>query len=240
MLAGRWDEAADCLNRSIKLRQELGPETVALPWQRLAEIAVYRGESPETYLAQGRRIAMVSPMGLHAWARLYATEGLDALERADPAAAVQAVEGAAVAAARYGDCPGCCTLLHPVAAEAYAAAGDADSAERHAETLERLAERWQSTAVRAMAETARGSVALARGDSAEATRRFLNASEMYERLGQPFWAARTRLQAGRVQAEIGETEEARDLLGRALGSFEKLGANRARASTRQDLARVTG
>jgi DNA-binding SARP family transcriptional activator len=240
LLGGRWNEAVDCLNRSITLRRELGPETVALPWQRLAEIAVYRGESPDAYLAEGRRIAMVSPMGLHAWARLYATEGLDALERADPAAALQAVEGAAAAAAKYGECPGCCSLLHPVAAEAYAALGNAEAAERHAEALERLADRWQSTAVRAMAETARGSVALARGDPAEAVRQFLKASEMYEGLGEPFWAARSRRQAGHVQAESGEKAGAREQLDRAMVSFEELGANRALASTRQELARVTG
>jgi DNA-binding SARP family transcriptional activator len=239
LVSGRWSEAIDCINRSIKLRQELGPETVALPWQRLAEIAVYRGESPEPYLRQGMSITMVSPMAQHAWGRLYATEGLDALERGDLTGALHAVEGAAAAAERYGECPGCCSLLHPVAAEAYAAAGNPDAAERHAEAVERLAGRWESTAVSAMAETAWGSVALARGDSAEAAARFLSASEMHQRLGQPFWAGRTLFQAGQVRAESGQIEQARDLLRRALGLFERLGAERAAASTRRELERVT-
>jgi DNA-binding SARP family transcriptional activator len=239
LLGGRWDEAIDCINRSIKLRQELGPETVALPWQRLAEIAVYRGESPEPYLKQGMSIASVSPMAQHAWGRLYATEGLDALERGDLTGALHAVEGAAAAAERYGECPGCCSLLHPVAAEAYAAAGNPDAAEGHAEAVERLAGRWESTAVSAMAETAWGSVALARGDSAEAAGRFLSASEMYRSLGQPFWAGRTLFQAGQVRAGSGQIEEASYLLREGLDLFEQLGAARAAVSTRQELVRVT-
>jgi DNA-binding SARP family transcriptional activator len=239
LVRGSWGEAIDCINRSIKLRQELGPETVALPWQRLAEIAVYRGESPERYLRQGVSIAMVSPMAQHAWGRLYATEGLDALERGDVTGALHAVEGAAAAAERYGECPGCCSLLHPVAAEAYAAAGDPDAAQQHAEAVERLAGRWESTAVTAMAETAWGSVALVRGDAAEAARRFLSANAKYRSLGQPFWAGRTLFQAGQVRAASGEIEEAGDLLRDALDLFEQLGAARAAASTRQELARVT-
>jgi DNA-binding SARP family transcriptional activator len=235
VLGGRWDEAVDCLHRSIELRQGLGPETVVLPWQRLAEIAVCRGESPEEYLRHGRSIATVSPMAPHAWGRLYATEGLDALERSDPAGALRAVEGAATAASRYGECPGCCSMLHPVAAEAYAAAGDPDAAAGHAEQAERLAGRWQSTAVRAMAETAWGSAALALDEPQEAASRFLSASKMYAELGHPFWEARALLQAGRVRAETGEVEEARRLLGRAITTFEALGAARASASARREL-----
>jgi tetratricopeptide (TPR) repeat protein len=238
LLEGRWEEAVTCLRRSIAIRQQLGPETVALPWQRLAEIAVFRGEPPDDYLLRGRAIATTSPMAMHAWGRLYATECLDALERGDGAGALRAVESAAAAASRYGECPGCCTMLHPVAAEAYALVGDASSAEGHAEQADRVAARWESTAIRAMAETAHGCALLARGEAEDAAERFLSASRLHEGLGHPFWTARTLAQAGRGMANAGRTADGAALLRQAVGGFERLGATRALARAERTLADV--
>src|SRR2546430_890878 len=47
LLQARWDEAAGCLERSCALHDSLGTPTAALPWQRLAEVAVCRGTPRE-------------------------------------------------------------------------------------------------------------------------------------------------------------------------------------------------
>jgi DNA-binding SARP family transcriptional activator len=239
LLRGHWDEADACLKRSTELHRELGTRA-ALPWQRLAELAVCRGDAvaAEEYLRQGMTIATVSPMAPHLWGRLYATAALNALERGDPRAATRAVEAAAEAATRYGDCPTCSALLHPVAAEAYAALGDLTKAEEHARAAEQVAGFWESAAWKAMAETAQASLALARDDSSQALSRFLAAADLYERAGQPFWAARCLLQAGLVRG--GEVSESRDLLERALATFQRLGAARAEERARRNLAQLAG
>jgi len=237
LLRGYWNEADGCLKRSTELHGELGTRSVALPWQRLAELAVCRGDAAaaEEYLREGMTIATVSPMAPHLWGRLYATATLNALEQGDPRAAVRAVEAAAEAAGRYGSCPTCSALLHPVAAEAYAALGDLPKAEEHARAAEQVAGFWESAAWKAMAETARASLALAHDDRAQARSRFLAAADLYERAGQPFWTARCLLQAGG-----GEVAESRDLLERALATFHRLGAARAEERARRDLAQLAG
>ena len=96
LLRGRWDESAACLVRSAGVYEELGRVTVALPWQRLAELSACRGDSEAArgYLERGMAVATVSPMGRHGWVRLYATATLDALERGDLAGARRAVSDA--------------------------------------------------------------------------------------------------------------------------------------------------
>ncbi len=111
-------------------------------------------------------------MASHLWGRLYATAALMALERGDHRAAVRAVRSADAAAARYGDCPTCSALLHPVAAE--------------------VAASFQSSAWRAMSEAAHGWAARAAGDAEIATERFRSAATLFERGGQPYWAGRAR------------------------------------------------
>jgi DNA-binding SARP family transcriptional activator len=239
LLPGRWDQAEASLRRSTELHQELGAGTGGLPWQRLGELAVYRGDAAAAAacLRQGLAIAAVSPLAFHLWGRLYATTALAALEEGDPAAAVRAAEAAA-AAARDGACPTCGALLHPVAAEAYAAVGDPSRAEEHVRAAEQVAGIWESTAWRAMAEMARGSLARARGDPAAAGGHFLAAATMYEQAGQPFWAARCRLQAAGVRAPTGEIAAARALLEQAAADFRALGAVRAEARARAELGRL--
>jgi DNA-binding SARP family transcriptional activator len=242
LLRGFWNEAEGCLKRSAELIGELGTRA-ALPWQRLAELAVYRGDAAaaEEYLRQGMTIATVSPMAPHLWGRLYATATLNALERGDPRAAIRAVEAAAEAATRYGDCQACGALLYPVAAEAYSALGDLPKAEEHARSAEEVAGFWgESAAWKAMAETAQASLALARGDWGHALSRFLAAADLYEQAGQPFWVARCLFEAGLVRARRGEWVESRDLLERAMTTFRRLGAARAEERARCELAQLAG
>jgi DNA-binding SARP family transcriptional activator len=198
LLHAHWDEAAGCLERSCELHASLsGMRSGALPWQRLAELAVSRGapDEAEPLLRRASTIATVSPMALHLWGRIHATTALAHLERDDPEAAARSVRAAAAAAVRYGDCPSCSALLNPVAAEAFAALGDGESAQAYAESAARVAGMFDSSAWRAMAASAAGSVAAADGRTAEARERFQTAADLYLRVGHSYWAERALAQA---------------------------------------------
>jgi len=204
LLRARWDEAAGCLERSCDLHTSLGPKSgAALPWQRLAELAVCRGtpEEAELPLRRAAAIATVSPMAKHLWGRIHATAAFAALEQGDPEAAVRSVRAAAAAAARYGDCPSCSALLNPMAAEAFAALGGRNDARAYAESASIVAGVFDSSAWRAMAESVAGSAAEAEGEPARARDYFEATARLYEQAGQPYWARRALAQAAAAWLE---------------------------------------
>ena len=200
LLRGRWDEADGCLERSCAMHATLDARSGALPWQRRAEVAVCRAayDDAEDYVRTATGIATVSRMASHLWGRIYAVRAFAALEQGDPERAVRAVQDAAAAGARYGDCPTCSALLNPLAAEAFASVGEPAMACSYAEAAESVALVFASAAWQAMAETALGSAAAARGDLKTATERFEAASDRYTVAGQPYWANRSSRQAGLV------------------------------------------
>jgi DNA-binding SARP family transcriptional activator len=193
LLQARWEESMGCLARSCELHASLGSRSGALPWQRRAELAVCRGsyDEAEAYLRQASGIATVSPMANHMWGRIYATAAFAASEQADAEGAVRAVQAAAAAATRYGDCPTCSALLNPMAAEAFALLADPDSARAYATSAAQVAEMFNSSAWHAMAESAAGSLAVAAGDERQALRHFDAAGDLYQRAGQPYWTQRS-------------------------------------------------
>lgn len=197
LLQARWDEAAGCLERSCDLHASLGTRSGALPWQRLAELAVCRGapDDADGLLRKASAIATVSPMARHMWGRIYATAAFAQIERGDPEAAARSVRAAGAAAARYGDCPSCSALLNPIAAEALTRLENRDGARPYADAARGVAGMFDSSAWWAMAESAAASVAAADGDSAHARERFEAAAGLYERAGQPYWLHRSREQA---------------------------------------------
>lgn len=197
LLHGHWDESAACLDRSCELYASFGSRSVAIPWQRRAELAVCVGAHDEVdgYLRRATAIATVTPMARHAWGRVHATAAFAAIERGEPEAAVRSVRAAASTAARYGDCQTCGALLNPIAAETFVLLGDGDSARAYADSAARVAESFDSSAWRAMAQSAAGSVASAEGDANRARACFEAAAGLYERARQPFWVKRSAAQA---------------------------------------------
>jgi DNA-binding SARP family transcriptional activator len=193
LLQARWEESEGCLARSCELHATLGTRSGALPWQRRAELAACRGDHAEVQacLREASAIATVSAMASHMWGRIYATAAFSALGRNDLQEATRAVQAAAAAAARYGDCPTCSALLNPVAAEAYGALDDRDSAHEYANAAAMVATFFTSSAWQAMSETAAANAALADGDSQLAHEHFERAGQLYEVAGQPYWAERT-------------------------------------------------
>jgi len=193
LLQARFEESSGCLERSCDLHDSLGSRSGALAWQRRAELAACQASYDEVdaYLRRAAGIATVSAMASHLWGRIHATAAFAAVERGEPAKAVYAVQAAAAASARYGDCPTCSALLNPVAAEAFAMLGDRASARDYGEAAARVAGYFASSAWQAMAEAAAGSVARADGDPSGARRHFDLATGLYERAGQPFWSQRS-------------------------------------------------
>ena len=225
LLQGRWDEAPGCLERSVEIHAEMGSRSGTLPVQRLAELAVGQGDSDAAagYLRRGMAIATISPLARHAWGRLYATVAFDAMERDEPEAAIRAVRSAGTAGARFGDCPTCAALLNPMAAEASAALGDRAGTAAYANAAQEVARSFASSAWRAMAGTAAAWLAFVEGDRARARTDLLAGARLYEQARQPFWAARSRLQAALLG---GDPHVDRDLITEAAAVFERLGATR--------------
>jgi DNA-binding SARP family transcriptional activator len=196
LLHGHWDEAAACLERSCDLYGRAGSRTVALPWLRRAELAVYVGAyaDADDYLKRATAIATVSPMARHAWGRLHATAALAAVEQGQWDAALRSVRAARSTASRYGDCPTCGAMLNPIAADVLARSGDRQGAQAFADAARETAASFASSAFVAMAEAAAGSVARAEGDLPEARSRFEAAAALYEQADQHYWADRSRRQ----------------------------------------------
>jgi tetratricopeptide (TPR) repeat protein len=237
---GQWAAAAPCFERSLELQRAIGStagQVFAL--QRLAELCAYRGDhaAADGHLTEAFCFTVDPPMAHHVWTRVYATSAFNALERGDPGAAAREIDAAAAAGERFGGCVVCGALLDPVAVETFLALGDIGRAERHAQGAERTAAHWESGAWQAMAGMARAGVERARGDHAAASERFLTAAAAFERLGQPFDAARCLLGAGQSAADADDAQAARALAGRALATFDDLGAATAAARARALLAR---
>lgn len=241
LLQGRWDESGACLQRSADLHAEFGPGSGGLSWQRLAELAVCRGDSTtaQSCLRRAMAIATVTPLAHHLWGRLFSIAALDAAERGDPYGVIRAARSAAAAGARYGDCPSCAVLLNPVVAEAYAALGDRAGAATYARAAAQVAGTFTSSAWTAMAESAAGSLAQVSGNPTAARTHHRAAADLYDRARQPFWAARSRLQAGLAGTGGRPDETGRRLIDEAASTFEQLGALRALDRARAAAAGVT-
>ncbi|WP_462183698.1 BTAD domain-containing putative transcriptional regulator [Frankia sp. AgKG'84/4] len=197
LLRGQFEEADACLARSCELYTPMGSRTVALPWLRRAELAVCTGafDAAAAHLKWATAIATVAPTSRHAWARLHAIAALSALEQDDLDAAVEAVAAARVTASRYGECPSCGALLHPLGAETLARAGDVAGAREYAAVAARTGDTFDSTAWRAMATSAAAWVHLAAGDRGAARDGFEAAAAAFDKAGHPFWTARARRHA---------------------------------------------
>ncbi|MEV5974694.1 BTAD domain-containing putative transcriptional regulator [Streptomyces sp. NPDC051921] len=234
LLQGRWDEAPGCLERSAELHASLDGRSGVLPWQRLGELAAGRGDSTAVAacLRRGMALASVGTLARHAWGRLYATAAFDALERGAPDEALRAVRAEAAASERDGRCPSCAALLNPVAAEAYAELGDRAGAAARARQAAEVAELFASAAWSAMAETARAATEAAGGAVDAARSHHLAAAGLYERARQPYWAARSRVQAVRASPGGAGREEDAALLAAAAVTFDRLGAVRGLEAVR--------
>lgn len=192
LLAGRLREADDDLAEGATLHRRIGAATgEALALQRLAEVALHRGEHARAValLDEALEIGRESAVGFHLFDRIYGTRiamatdpagGLAALEEAD-----EAVRGP------FETCPGCRITLVIPAVIAAARAGDLERATRwmpvaeyHTNVVMRLPA-WY-----AALDEARGHVARAEGDLQTADLQFTAAAAGFAAAGHPLDRAR--------------------------------------------------
>jgi len=135
--------------------------------------------------------------------------------------------------------PGCAPFDSD-AVVALIAAGRADEAQTMNEEWERQGRKLDRPRLLATGARGRGLIIAANGDLAHATATLREALEHHERFPVPHERARTLLALGRTLRRAGHRRDARDRLGEALASFERLGLPLWARRTREELARLAG
>jgi DNA-binding SARP family transcriptional activator len=196
LFAGRLEEADEQLaGASALYREAQAPSGRAMALERLAEVAVARGQrwragrllGPALRLAGGTRLAPHLLVRIHGAA-------VDAA--ADPQRAMAAVRRADAALAGQDVCIPCAMGFRVAASIALARAGDADRAGRRLAEAERVAGMWQGGAWDAAVWEARGELRRAQGDTAQAVAMFKEAAGRFASAGRPLDEARCRAAAG--------------------------------------------
>ena len=123
--------------------------------------------------------------------------------------------------------------LLPARAEIALALGNVGEAREAATELEQTSATSGSAMLAAMAAQVRGAVELAEGDAEVALPWLRRAWQLWEEIGAPYEAARTRVLLGEACATLGDRDAAAVELEAARAGFEQLGAA-------PDLARVAG
>jgi DNA-binding NarL/FixJ family response regulator len=116
------------------------------------------------------------------------------------------------------------TRLLAAGAEILLAAGEREEARAVCDELERIAREHDAEALGAMAAQARGALELAQGAPQEALGPLRRAAQAWQRLGDPYEAARARERIGRACQALGDADGGRLELEAARAEFARLGA----------------
>jgi DNA-binding CsgD family transcriptional regulator len=128
----------------------------------------------------------------------------------------------------------------PDEVEALVTLGELDSAERLTDRLDEQGRALDRPLAIATAARCRGLVTAARGDLEGAEEHLQNSLHEHRRAKQPFELGRTLLVVGAVRRRLRQKKDARDLLQRALTTFDELGAPLWADRARRELARIGG
>jgi DNA-binding CsgD family transcriptional regulator len=128
----------------------------------------------------------------------------------------------------------------PDEVEALVALGELGSAERLTDRLDEQGRALHRSLAIATAARCRGLVAATRGDLEGAEGHLQRSLDEHAREQQPFELGRTLLVAGAVRRRMRQKKGARDLLERALTTFDDLGAPLWTDRARRELARIGG
>jgi len=128
----------------------------------------------------------------------------------------------------------------PDEVEALVALGELESAERLTDRLDEQGRTLDRPLALATAARCRGLVAAARGDLEGAEVHLQRSLHEHARTQQPLEVGRTLLVAGAVRRRMRQKKGARDLLQRALTTFDDLGAPLWADRARRELLRIGG
>jgi DNA-binding CsgD family transcriptional regulator len=126
----------------------------------------------------------------------------------------------------------------PDEVEALVALGELGSAERLTDRLDEQGRALDRPLALATAARCRGLVAAGRGDLEGAEEHLQRSLAEHARTQQPFELGRTLLVAGAVRRRMRQKKHARDLLERALTTFDDLGAPLWSQRAQRELARI--
>lgn len=229
MWRGEWEACEAELQRAMEELARDRPSGLPAARVRMAELRRRQGHREEAEALLER--AAGHPLAPRVRAEL-------ALDVGDAEAAVELLEGML---RRLPE--GAPTERTPVLeglARARARGGDAEGARAAAEELDDAARRLGTRALGAAALAARGAAAATAGDHPTARELLADALHLYEEVGSPWEAARTRVELARSLAALGRRSAAIQEVATALDTLEGLGAAVDAARARELLDRLEG
>jgi DNA-binding CsgD family transcriptional regulator len=242
LLRGYWREAgrhaAECHQTTLQSGQ-VTESPYSLTIQVLVE--AHRGavEPAMAKIDEGLRLADeagVRPAGFE----LLAARGFLELSLGDVRAADRSLDQLAAMVGTAGLREPALFRFHGDAIEAKVVLGLREEAGRLLAELDELGAVLGRPWVLAIASRCRGLLSAANGDLGGAYLALERSLELHDRLDEPFERARTQLALGSVQRRDRKKRAARESLGRALATFDQLGATLWARRARAELARVGG
>jgi DNA-binding CsgD family transcriptional regulator len=242
LLSGAWDRAlrhaGECHETTLHSGQA-GERPYSLTIQALVEAHLGRVEPALAKIDQG--LALAGELGVKpAGYELLAVRGFLELSLGDADRADRHLGELSALVEAAGMHEPALFRFHGDAIEAKVALGRRAEAQALLAELERLGAVLERIWVLAIAGRCRGLLAAARGDLDGAYAALEAALGFHEHLGEPFERARTLLVLGGVQRRDRKKRPARQSLGSALETFDRLGATLWAARARGELARVGG
>jgi DNA-binding CsgD family transcriptional regulator len=240
--AGRWGLAAEHAREAHEIVVEAGwTDVLGGVASVKAAIEAASGRTQEARVVGAETLSLCERTG-DRWNEIRARAALGFLEVSlgDPAAAhgwlapaVQMTEGMDLRE------PGAFPFV-PDEVEALVALGELDSAERLTDRLDDQGRALDRPLALATAARCRGLAAAARGDLEGAEEHLQRSLHEHRRTEQPLELGRTLLVAGAVRRRMRKKRGARDVLERALTTFDDLGALLWADRARRELARIGG
>jgi GMP synthase-like glutamine amidotransferase/DNA-binding CsgD family transcriptional regulator len=221
---GQWHAAAAGLNEARSLARETGQAAdygLALGALAWLDAARGRGEQCQAHLDEALELAGRLGSGSRL-DRAATALGLLELGRSSPDSAIGHLEEACRVQDQQGwSDAGRTPHRRPELIEAYALAGRREDAQRSLDRFQADALRTRRPSALAAAARCRGLLAPSDGLDAAFTEALGNGGQA----GSPFEHARTQLLYGGRLIEAGRPDECGQMLGAALGTFERLGAD---------------
>ena len=239
--AGRFEPAARHVEEASDIAAEAGVDVMGEILPVKAAVECVTGESENARSAAIEGLAICDRTG-DRWneIRCRSVLGLVELSVDDPTAALIWLEPLPGFTDAMGiNEPGVFPFV-PDLVEALVAVDELEQAKALTEELEGRGRTFGRPLAVGTAERCHGLIAAALGDLPGAAMRLERSSQELQRVPQPFELARTWLMAGGIQRRMKKKRSTREVLGRALGIFEELGAPVWVEMARAGLARIGG
>jgi DNA-binding CsgD family transcriptional regulator len=239
---GHWADARRHVDNAEELARYLELDTLrAFALEKQVWLEAHVGNVDATQAKAADALAAATNSGA-VWAEISIRHslGLLALSRGDPGEAWHQLESVCERVWAAGIREPANLRETTTAVEALVAVGETTRAAQLLEQFDREARRLDRALGLALAARCRGLLAVADGEFERAERAFEEALREHRRLQEPFELAHTLLAFGSVQRRAKKRARARELLGRALATFDQLGARLWAERARLELARIGG